>query len=267
MRIDLLETRISAINRPVTIRIMLPDGYDESDNRYPVLYLNDGQDLLRDEYAYRGAESLRFEQYYKDYGKFVPSVIMVAIEAPINAQERTAQYSPFTKDFIVPAGVKFESRIEGKGKEYLEWMTGELKPFIDINYRTRKEKEYTGVFGYSTGGLISIYAALKFPETFTRLIAMSSAVYNWMDCLKVTLESSQYSHLKYVYMDVGTNEFGRLTTKEQFLDGAETLNKYFSLNGLDDRQLKYNIYPDVVHNAKEWRIRFPDALRWIFQDV
>ena len=266
MRIDEINTKITTLDRDVKVRVMTPDGYEKGDMNYPVLYINDGQDVFRDDQAFWGAESLRFEQYYKDYGRFLPHVILVAIESPEDHAVRTQQYSPYTKNFDVPPEKKFEPRIEGKGKEYLKWMVEELKPMIDRTYRTRPEKEYTGICGYSTGGLISIYAVLTYPQVFTRLLAMSSAVCIWMDCLKETLDHASYDHLKYVYMDVGTNEFGRMTTKEEFLQGANDLYQNYLDHGVPKEIIKYNIYPDAIHNQKEWRVRFPDALRWVFQD-
>ena len=267
MRIDIFDTKISTLeDRPVRVRVMTPDGYKAGEKRYPVIYVNDGQDVFRDDQAFWGAESLRFEQYYKDYGAFLPQVILVAIESPEDHALRTAQYSPYTKDFVVPPEKKFEPRIEGRGKEYLKWLVEEWKPFIDSSYRTLPGAEDTAVCGYSTGGLISIYAALSYPAVFTRLLAMSSAVCIWMDKLKETLDSASYSHLKYIYMDVGTNEFGRMTTKEEFLQGANDLYQNYLDHGVPAEAVRYNIYPDALHNQKEWRSRFPDALRWVFQD-
>lgn len=267
MKIEEIYTRITPLNRDVTVRVMTPDGYEEeTGRRYPVLYINDGQDVFRDEETFWGAESLRFEQYYRDYGTFMPHVILVAIESPDDHGERTQQYSPYTKDFIVPPEKNFEPRIEGKGKEYLQWMTGELKPEIDRRYRTRPEGEYTGICGYSTGGLISIYGALTYPEVFSRLLAMSSAVCIWMDCLDKTMDTASYAHLKYIYMDTGTNEYGRMTTKEEFLKGAQELYQNYLKHGVEPERIQYNIYPEAVHSQKEWRVRFPDAVRWIFQD-
>lgn len=129
MKIDVIDTKITTLDRPVRVRVLTPNGYENSGKSYPVLYVNDGQDVFRDDQAFWGAESLRFEQYYKDYGKFMPEIILVAIESPEDHALRTAQYSPYTKNFDVPPEKKFEPRIEGKGKEYLAWATGEFKPW------------------------------------------------------------------------------------------------------------------------------------------
>ena len=267
MRIEEFIMPLPSLKYDMTVRVMLPDGYDESGMHYPVLYMNDGQDVFRDEQTFWGAQSLRFERYYQDYRKFLPKCILVAISSPSDHALRTALYSPYTKDFDVPPGKQFESRIEGKGVQYLDWMTRELKPAIDERYRTRPEREYTAIHGYSTGALNAVYAVLAYPAVFGRACIMSAAVCIWMDRLRETLHASKCDHIKYLYLDVGTNEFGRMTTKEEFVEGTEALNAYFSKGIGNPDTYKYEIYPDAIHDQKEWRVRFPDALRWIFQDA
>lgn len=267
MRIDELNCLISTIdNRPVRVRVFLPNGYETLEKRYPVVYVNDGQDVFRDEDVFWGKESLRFEQYYKDYGMFMPEFILVAIDSPNNNAKRTQQYSPYAKSFHVPENVNFEPYISGLGKEYLAWMVNELKPEIDNSYRTLTSANDTGICGYSTGALNSIYAVLSYPDVFTRVIAMSSAVYIWMDCLVETLKTSTYDHIQSVYLDVGTNEFGRMTTKEEFFEGTEIIYREFLERGVPKDVIKYNIYEGAMHNTSAWRDRFPDALRWIFRE-
>ena len=264
MKIDVLKEKITCLDREVTVRVFLPDGYEESQKRYPVLYVNDGQDLFCDEQTFWNSESLRFEQYYKDYGKFLPKVILVAIESPEDHADRTAQYSPFSKDFDVPEGKTFEPHIEGKGIWYLDWLTTELKQKIDQMYRTLSDPDNTAIAGYSTGGLISTYAIIAYGTVFHRAIIMSAAVCIWMDKLEEALQHANYTHIKKLYLDTGTNEFGRMTTKEEFLNGAETLHTYFEGGGLTPEIMKYNVYQDAIHAQREWRMRFPDALRWIY---
>lgn len=266
MRIDRLERVIPALGQSVAVEVFLPDFYGETEKRYPVLYVNDGQDVFRDQGVSGGRESLRFEQYYRDYGKFLPEVILVAIHAPGEPAVRTALYSPFTKAFQVPEGKNFEPYIEGKGGQYLGWMANGLKNEIDTLYRTLPDAEATGICGYSTGGLNSAYAVLKYGHIFQRAIIMSAAVYIWMDKLEGILRQSDYSHIKRLYLDTGTNEYGRMTTSGEFLEGAEMLRDCFQSSCSSEGIVKYNVYQDAIHSAREWRMRFPDALRWIFPE-
>lgn len=115
-------------------------------------------------------------------------------------------------------------------------------------------------------GVGPLDAIVKYPGIFHRAIIMSAAVCIWMDKLEEILKEASYSHIKKLYLDTGTNEFGRMTTKEEFLAGAETVRRYFVKGGLGDDILKYTIYQDAIHSQREWRMRFPDALRWVFHE-
>jgi predicted alpha/beta superfamily hydrolase len=194
-------------------------------------------------------------------------VIIVAVSAPRVPAVRTALYSPYTKDFAVPAGKKFEPHIEGKGDAYLRWMTEILKKDIDGTYRTYPDADYTALCGYSTGGLNSVYASMMYQTCFHRFIAMSPALAIWTDKLEETMKTCRgMDKILYLYLDVGTNESGRMTTAPEFLEGSSAIAEFYRNQGLDDSRFKFNIYPGAVHSQAEWRKRFPDALRWVFRD-
>lgn len=91
MRIDEQSYWVEELDRDVRVRIFLPDGYERGERRYPVLYINDGQDVFRDDQTLWEMESLRFEQYYRDYGRFLPQVILVAVESAKERSARTAE--------------------------------------------------------------------------------------------------------------------------------------------------------------------------------
>ncbi|MCT1901885.1 alpha/beta hydrolase [Oceanobacillus sojae] len=265
MNIDVFNTRLTPLNQNVIFRVMTPDSYDISRKRYPVLYMNDGQDVFFDEEATDG-ESLGYIKYYEAFGKFLPEVILVGIDCPMDNVARTEQYAPYHKTFEV-AGKNFEPEINGKGKEYLSWMVNELKPWIDVNYRTKPEREMTGIYGSSTAGVNSAYALMKYPNVFSRLISISSAYYIWFDCLERTIEESSFDHVKYIYMDVGTNERGRMTTEEQFVKGNVLMHQKFMDLGFDEKQMRFSILENDTHTHHCFGRRFPDALRWAFQDI
>jgi predicted alpha/beta superfamily hydrolase len=266
MKIDVFQTRLTPFDRDVTFRVMTPDAYEEGDRLFPVLYMNDGQDVFRDEDSFSG-HSIRYADYYADYGRFLPQIIIVGVDCPATNRERSIQYSPYTKRFEVPQWSGYESEVIGTGKAYLEWITGELKPWIDANYRTRKQGAYTGLGGFSSGTLVSTYGVITYPESFSRLLCISGSFYNWMDCLDQTLEQANLDHIKYIYLDVSTSEQGRLTTAEQFIEGTKMMYQRFTGCGFDETQLKYRLLKGLTHTQGGWRLRFPDAVRWIFRDL
>jgi predicted alpha/beta superfamily hydrolase len=266
MNIDTFQTSLTPLKRDITFHVMTPDGYEEGDRLYPVLYMNDGQDIFRDEDSYTG-HSIRYASYYRDYAKFLPKLIIVGINCPPSNMERSRLYTPYTKHFEVPSWSSYESDVEGRGKEYLEWLTKEFKPWIDENYRTRKQGAYTGIGGFSSGAIISSYAVMKYPEVFSRLLVISGSFYIWMDCLDKTIEEVNLDHIKYIYLDVSTNEQGRITTAQQFLDGTRMMYERFGKCGFDETNMKYQVLKGLTHTQGGWRLRFPDAVRWIFQDT
>jgi hypothetical protein len=88
-----------------------------------------------------------------------------------------------------------------------------------------------------------------------------------MDRLDETLEQANMAHVRYIYLDVSTNEQGRLTTAEQFVEGTRMMYERFVRCGFDETQLKYRVIKGLTHTQGGWRLRFPDAVRWIFRDL
>ena len=266
MKLDVFQTKLTPFRRDVTFRVMTPNGYEEGDRLYPVLYMNDGQDIFSDEDSFSG-HSIRYANYYTDYARFLPQIIIVGIDCPATNRERSIQYTPFSKHLQVPEWSEYDSEMVGKGREYLKWIVEELKPWIDEKYRTRKQGAYTGLGGFSSGTLAAAYGVITYPEIFSRLICISGSFYNWMDCLEPALEQANLDHIKYIYLDVGTNEQGRLTNAEQFVEGTRMMSEHFANCGFDESQLKYRVLKGLTHTQGAWRLRFPDAVRWIFRDL
>lgn len=265
MKIDVYQTKLTPFCRDISFRVMTPDGYEKGDKLYPVLYMNDGQDIFKDEDSFSG-HSLRYAEYYTDFSRFLPQIIIVGIDCPPTNTERSIQYVPYTKCFNVPQWSSYENEIIGKGKEYLDWLVKELKPWIDRNYRTKRQGAYTGLGGFSSGTLVSTYGVLMYPGEFSRLICISGSFYNWMEELDETMKRAKMDHIKYIYLDVSTNEQGRLTTAEQFVEGNRMMYERFVDCGFDETQLKYRLVKGLTHTQGGWRLRFPDAVRWVFRE-
>jgi hypothetical protein len=88
-----------------------------------------------------------------------------------------------------------------------------------------------------------------------------------MDKLDETLAEANLDHIKYIYMDISTKEQGRITTAEQFLEGTKMMYDRFVTCGFNETNLKYQVIKGLPHTQGGWRLRFPDAVRWIFQDA
>ncbi|KQS41985.1 hypothetical protein ASG14_06000 [Pedobacter sp. Leaf194] len=143
---------IPQLNKHRQIWIYLPKGYSKSTKKYPVIYMHDGQTLFHanppraDEWA---ADSI-MDSLIRDGLK---EMIIVGIDN--DEQDRLKEYNPYDSKYG-----------KGEGKAYVSFLVETLKPFIDAKYRTFKDAKNTAIAGSSMGGLISLYAILKYPEVF-----------------------------------------------------------------------------------------------------
>ena len=166
------------LGRRRDVLVYLPPGYARSRRRYPVLYLFDGQNVFDAATAYVGVAwevDDTAERLIRN--REMGATIIVAVD---NAQEdRIHEYTPTRGEY---SWYGERRRSKGQGARYGKFLTEELKPFIDMHYRTRPEGEFTGVCGSSLGGLMSLYLGLKYPKTFQRLGVLSPSIW-WDDCV------------------------------------------------------------------------------------
>ncbi len=153
------------------IDIWLPPGYENSSaDRYPVLYMHDGQNLFLPENAY-AREPWAMDQAIAGLmeTKKIPGLIVVGLWNV--GENRWGEYLP-QKPAQTPQGrefaARFANRLPGEicSDVYLRFLVNELKPFIDAAYRTRPEQSATFIMGSSMGGLISLYALTEYPHIF-----------------------------------------------------------------------------------------------------
>ena len=158
------------LSTPRDLVVYVPPGYDSGDSRYPVLYLQDGQNLFFDPSTAFAGQDWRADITADELirGGAIESLLIVGVYN--TGVRRISEYTP-TRD---P-----RRRKGGKADRYAQMLARELKPFIDANYRTRKGVADTGVGGSSLGGLVSLEAGLLYPRVFGRLAVLSPSV--WWD--------------------------------------------------------------------------------------
>ena len=150
---------IPQLNTERRIYALLPYDYNLTDRKYPVLYLQDAQNLF-DENAPYGTWAI--DHHLAQLAKHgMGNLIIIAIDH--GGRERISEYSPYYHR-------KFG---EGKGKFYAEFITQTLKPYVDHHYRTFPHRDYNGIGGSSMGGLISAYIGIVYPKYFSKLMIFS----------------------------------------------------------------------------------------------
>jgi len=142
---------------PRDIIVWLPPSYDSlSDKYYPVLYMQDGQNVFDPSTSSLGIDwqiDEAADSLIKT--KSIQEIIVVGI---YNSPMRGIEYN-YTKF----------------GHTYLNFIIEELKPFIDKTYRTLPDKKNTAVGGSSSGGLISFILAWEYSDVFSKAACFSPA--------------------------------------------------------------------------------------------
>lgn len=192
------------------LHIYLPDNYEYSDERYPVMYFFDGHNIFFDEDATYG-KSWGLKTFLDSWPK---PMIIVGIECGHEGNERLSEYCPYKTNS------SFAGFIDGMGDETLKWITEEIKPMIDEEYRTYSFREATGICGSSMGGLMALYAGIKYNTIFSKAACLSSAVRMCMGEIFSDIESTDINPDTRFYLSWGTEEAGG--TKEKPEDDFST---------------------------------------------
>lgn len=232
--------------------VYLPRGYQRTRDRYPVLYLQDGQNVFDAATAFNGVEWGVDETAQRLIrANLLEPLIIVAVAN--TGEDRIHEYAPTRGQM----DSRKRRRSRGLLRSYGRFLIEELKPFIDANYRTQPKAESTGLGGSSLGGLATLTLGLWFPNVFTRLAVMSPSI--WWDngtIHQMVDELKEKPPLK-IWLDTGTNEEGwqhardlrdRLVEKGwRLFDDLE----YFEAEGGD-------------HSESAWGARIDPVLRFLF---
>ncbi len=162
--ITLPDFYLPSLARKRTLHICLPPDYDYSARRYPVMYMQDGQNLFDEAKAY--AKAWRADKILARHSQQTKrGWILVGIEN--GGIERLNEYAPFER----------QGMGGGLAHQFLHDIQVFVKPFIDSSYRTCPDRAHTAMCGSSMGGLLSLYAGVAFAETFGNIAAFSPALW------------------------------------------------------------------------------------------
>ena len=253
--LQLLELRSRIFHNTRQLRVWLPPGYDDSGaTRYPVLYLNDGQNLFDPATAFGGVHWRAGETAERLIGeRKIPPLLIVGIDNW--GRKRVREYLPY-RSFDPPV-------LAPRGTRYPDFLRREVMPLIESHYAVAKGPEHTGLGGSSLGGLIALYTQLAAPGVFGRLLIESPSLF--VARRRILRESwrSRDWPLR-VYLGVGTRETGNPQKDERVVQDVRELERILRAAGLDDSRLKVRIEKDASHSEAAWAARFPEALEFLF---
>ncbi|HWQ32654.1 MAG TPA: alpha/beta hydrolase-fold protein [Blastocatellia bacterium] len=231
--------------------VYLPPQYEEEQQRrFPVLYLQDGQNLFDGATSFIPGREWQCDETAQRLitaNKIEPLIIVGIYNT---GESRADEYTP-TRVAKLKAG--------GKADQYGRLIVEELKPFIDEQYRTLNEAENTGLGGASLGGLVSLHLGLSYPQVFGKLAIMSPSV--WWDNGVILREVEQLSHktAQRIWLDAGTKEGGMMVHNARLLCEALTVKGW--QRGVD---LHYHEARGAGHDETSWGRRFDRVLKFLF---
>ena len=239
------------------LRVWLPPGYEDEENsgrRYPVFYLNDGQNLFESSTSFTGVEwgvDETADRLIRE--RVVPPMIIVGID---NAgKDRFREYMPNRS--LQPMMLRV------RGQRYPSFLTREVMPFIARNYRVASGPENTGVGGSSLGALISLYTAAVRPGLIGRLLLESPSL--WASNRQMIRESGEIKRWpERVFLATGTAEAGRPDKDRSMVDDVRELGTILGRAGLGANRLRLFIEEGANHHESAWARRFPEALSFLF---
>ncbi|MFD2672607.1 alpha/beta hydrolase [Marinicrinis sediminis] len=253
-------------NRERTIRIYLPPDYATSSKRYPVLYMQDGQNVFDASTSAYGTSWHVHETMNQRFARQEDEGwIVVGIDCG-HGLTRYNEYSPWSSSVLREMKSDIEQDAGGEGALYAEFVATTLKSHIDGHYRTRPEREHTLIAGSSMGGMISMYTGLTYSHVYSGIGAFSTAVWFQTEAYYAFLEQQpHYKHMK-IYTDIGTEETSNAELAafpQIYVSGAEGQYARLKKAGYGEDQLAFVIEEGAPHNETAWAQRFPGALAWL----
>ncbi|HEY1499626.1 MAG TPA: alpha/beta hydrolase-fold protein [Acidobacteriaceae bacterium] len=234
------------------ISVYLPPDYDsDPGRRFPLLILQDGQNLFDPETSFIRGKTWRVAENADDAiaaGEVEPLVIAGVANA---GERRLAEYTP-VRDWKLGGG---------EAGKYALMLTRELLPFLHRKYRLRSGPEETGIGGSSLGGLVSLWMGLRHPDIFGKLAVLSPSVWwNHRYILGYLNDVAPELHRRpRIWLDVGDQE-GRKT-----LADADMLHARLRKHGWrDDEDLHFETMAGGRHDESSWAERVRPMLGFLF---
>lgn len=228
----------SQLNTDKKIWVYLPSGYYTSNEKYPVLYMHDGQNLFDKGIAFAG--EWRIDEQLDSISA---KTIIIGIEH--GGDKRIDELTPYVNE-------KYGG---GQADKYLDFIVNTLKPYVDTHYRTKPDRENTGIMGSSVGGLVSFYAVLKYPKIFGKAGVFSPSFWFSDDLYDLAINTPRLNTR--LYFMAGDHESTEMVGDlDRMLDILHTKE--------DHKKIHRKIVHNGRHDEKLWAKEFIEAYQWLF---
>jgi predicted alpha/beta superfamily hydrolase len=231
--------------------IYLPPHYErDGDRRFPVLYLQDGQNVFDGATAFIAGREWEVDEAAERLigeGRIEP-LIVVAVEN--GGVRRVDEYTP-TRDASLGQG--------GGLERYSRMLREELKPWVDATFRTRPEPGCTGIAGSSLGAVAALELALRHPDVFGRVGALSVSA-SWDErVLARSVDALASRPDLRIWLDIGTRESDTAVVEARLLRDALVRKGWH-----EGSDLRYLEVEDGRHDESAWAKRVPEVLEFLY---
>ena len=246
--VETFTTHITPYGLDRNVFLYLPDDWQTSGRRYPVMYMFDGHNLFFDSTATYGTC-----WGLKEYLDAHPEAIVVAPECNHEGNRRLEEYCPYESDWF--------DGIHGTGKQYMDWLVQELKPWVDAHYPTLPDRAHTAIGGSSMGGLMSLYALLNHNDVFGRAAALSPSIWVSPEKLSGLLGRAKLEPGTVLYMDYGSREMGN---HEGMRKGFADMCSKVMIRGI---HLTARLVPGGTHSEASWEKQLPFMIHTLMYEL
>lgn len=247
------------LNEERTIDVYLPHGYRTNGTAvYPVLYLNDGQDMVT-------VELLHTLDSLQEHGAMQPTLVVA-----IHATDRMQDYGT--------AGIPNAQGLGARAPRYEQFLLTELMPAIEARYRTRRGPAAHAIAGWSLGGLSAFDLAWRHPDRFGAVGVFSGSFW-WRtdDSSPETKQASRIMHRRVrettgrpavrMWFETGLNDEASDRDGNGVIDAIQDTEELLGELG----RKGYRRGPDIVHltvegghNLATWKRLLPEFLTWVY---
>lgn len=245
------------------ILVYLPPSYHHSDNHYPVIYMQDGQNLFDNATSFAGEWGVDETMEMLGYEEGLEAII---VGVPNSGAHRLDEYAPF-RDRRMGGG---------RGDDYLRFLTETVKPQIDTHFRTLPTRRHTGLMGSSLGGLIALYGFFRFPAAFGFAGVMSPSLWFAGEAIFDYVAHAAY-HPGKLYLDAGTRELGENPNSGLLHRATASRRYYASVRRMKSSLVRKGYRPlrDLMHveekwaghSESSWGRRLAPALRFLLSEA
>ena len=243
---------IPQLNRTRRIWAYLPEDYSTSKKRYPVLYMNDGQNLF--DYHTSDLDEWGVDEILDSLiAKGKQACIVIGIDN--GGDSRMNEYN--LRELVLNGSDSGSKEFLPEGNAYIDFLVNTLKPYIDKKYRTATGPVNTIIAGSSMGGLISYYAALLEPHIFGKAGIFSPSFWTNPSIRSFTDSLAGRISSKFFFY-AGTKE------SDNMIADIKAVQEVL---GEGSSAMIYSVIdPEGEHNTRYWRKWFAEFYVWMMAD-